>query len=174
MGYTTTFLGEFTITPALTEAQVSYLLKFSETRRMKRMAELARKLPDPCRTAVNLPIGRDGEYFVGWTRTESWGRDDSLLNYNLPPADQPGLWCHWVPTEEGTSLEWDGAEKFYDYVEWLEYLIKHFFTPWGRTLNGRVEWHGEEFEDIGIIRVKDNLVESKDAEIAKYLATILP
>ncbi len=29
------------------------------------------------------------------------------------PADQPGLWSQWVPSEAGSHLVWDGHEKFY-------------------------------------------------------------
>ena len=55
----------------------------------------------------------------------------------------PGLWCHWVPNGEGyswsgneaamdrdgTYLAWDGGEKFYDSVEWMEYIIDNFLRP---------------------------------------------
>lgn len=75
------------------------------------------------------------------------------------PDTQPSLWCQWVPTEDGAYLQWDGGEKFYEYVRWLKYLIRHFFIPWGRTLNGEVDWQGEESDDIGRIRVTDNVVQ---------------
>lgn len=77
----------------------------------------------------------------------------------------PGFWCQWVPTEDGWGLEWDGNEKFYNYVEWLDVLIKKFFIPWGITLNGDVEWFGEEHDDRGIIRVRDNVVKAYEATI---------
>ena len=57
-------------------------------------------------------------------------------------------------------MEWDGGEKFYNYVEWLEYLIKNFFEPWGYSLNGSVNWQGEEDEDNGTIVVKHNEVKA--------------
>ena len=37
-------------------------------------------------------------------------------------------------------------------------MIEHFFKPWGRYLNGKVRWRGEEFDDMGSINVKDNIV----------------
>lgn len=70
----------------------------------------------------------------------------------------PGVWCQWVPTDDGAGLKWDGNEKFTNYVEWLNYLIDHRFKPWGCVLNGRVRWHGEEAGDSGVIWVKDNQV----------------
>ena len=71
---------------------------------------------------------------------------------------QPGLWCQWVVSDDGKYLEWDGGEKFYNYVDWLKYLIRHFFQNWGLVLNGEIEWKGEEFNDVGKIVVKDNVV----------------
>ena len=59
-------------------------------------------------------------------------------------------------TAEG--IQWSGAEKFYDYVEWLQYLIDNFLKPWGYVLNGEVNWQGEREEDIGTILVASNLI----------------
>lgn len=73
-------------------------------------------------------------------------------------ADVPGIWCQWVPTDDGLGIEWDGNEKFYDYVEWLEYIIKHFLNPKDYLLNGAVRYQGEEIGDVGRIEVKDNKV----------------
>lgn len=69
----------------------------------------------------------------------------------------PGIWCQWVINADG-KLCWNGAEKFYNYIEWLEYLIEHFFMPKGYVLQGRIAYRGERFEDIGMICVKDNNV----------------
>lgn len=77
----------------------------------------------------------------------------------LAPEDrQPGLWCQWVPVDSGNALAWDEGEKFYEYIEWLDYLIRHFLGPWGYKLNGQVGWDGEESGDQGLIVVKDNLI----------------
>lgn len=78
---------------------------------------------------------------------------------------KPGYYCQWVVTEDGKYLEWDGNEKFYDYVEWLEWLIKNFFEPKGIILNGSLEWDGEEKGDVGKITVKDNVVTVKEGKI---------
>lgn len=77
-------------------------------------------------------------------------------------AGFPGFWCDWVPTEDGTGLEHNGNEKFYNYVEWLEYIIEHFVKPWNLKLNGEIEWRGEEWEDTGTIYVEDNIVRSEN------------
>lgn len=81
--------------------------------------------------------------------------------------DVPGSWCQWVPTEDGTGIEWDGTEKFYSYTEWLEYLVEHFLKPWGLVLSGSVVWHGEESGDSGVIYAKDNRVKAVPDEVVR-------
>ena len=71
-----------------------------------------------------------------------------------------------MPTEDAAGLEWDGGEKFYDYVEWLQYLITNFYGPWGYTLNGQIAWSGENSGDVGRITVKDNVVSRRAGEAA--------
>jgi hypothetical protein len=158
MGYTTDFTGTFTLDKPLTIAQFNYLKKFSEARHMRRNVALLIDRPDPARTKVGLPIGFEGEFYVG---------DDeyAVIDANQEPKTQPGLWCQWVPTDDGEGIEWDGGEKFYEYIPWLKYIIKNFLQPWGLTLNGEVEWEGEENTDIGKIIVKDNVVKAKRAKI---------
>jgi len=158
MGYATTFDGCFVLNKPLEQKQKDYLTAFADTRRMKRNAEAAIQFPDPIRNAVDLPIGVEGEYFVGGRGFCGQDRDDSILDYNESASTQPGLWCKWVPTEDGTAIEWSGAEKFYNYVEWLVYLVNNFLKPWGYVLNGQVDWQGEETEDFGTLYVKNNRV----------------
>lgn len=175
MGYTTEFDGEFTLDRPLTPERRRYLKAFAGTRRMKRDQAKAAKLEDPVRKAVDLPVGDEGGYVVP---AASFSEDDGLeidnfgqqgtpdvLNYNGPPAGQPGLWCQWEPNKGGTAIEWNGSEKFYSYVEWLRYLIHHFLAPWGHTLNGEVTWQGEESGDMGKIVVTDNEVTVKPGRV---------
>jgi hypothetical protein len=167
MGYTTDFEGHFTVTPALTPEHALYLQHFGQSRRMKRDPKKAEKLNDPVRLAVGLPIGVEGGYFVGNAETDSGQvHDDSIIEYNLPPKDQPGLWCQWEPNRnDPTVIEWDGTEKFYDYTEWLKYLIDNFLKRWEYKLNGEVTWQGENSGDMGIIRVDDNVIEVGEGEV---------
>lgn len=72
--------------------------------------------------------------------------------------DMPGDYCQWTPTEDGRGLEWDGHEEFYDYMEWLQWLIDHKFTPNGYVLTGSVAYQGEEVSDSGVLVVKDGKV----------------
>lgn len=143
----------------------------------------------PNRTPEQI-YGNDGEYFCMDDVQHGQLRDDSIIDYNESPGKleydknidfrlrwdenerrikdgkcQPGLWCQWVISEDGTLLEWDGGEKFYYYTEWLKYMISHFFQPWGIKLNGEIEWEGEDRNDRGKIVVKDNEVKIKQAKI---------
>jgi hypothetical protein len=156
MGYTTEFRGGFTIKGDITQEQIDYINKFSETRRMKRdnakLMELFKGehgLPGADKTNADAVYGIQGEYFVGGLGFAGQQNDASVINGNSPSTTQPGLWCQWVIADN--RLEWNGAEKFYDYTEWLEYLVENFFKPWGLEMSGEVEWRGEDWDDTGTI-----------------------
>jgi hypothetical protein len=142
MGYTTEFWGEVMIDPPLNEAEAEYLRKFANTRRMYR---------------------KKGPYFVDGSGDFGQGHDPDIIDFNNPDPSQPGLWCQWVPTPSRDALEWDGGEKFYDSVEWMQYIINHFLKPgafasrsgdpqfteftFDHTLNGVIDAQGEDPED---------------------------
>lgn len=152
MGYNTRFKGKFQVSPILKKEHQEYLTAFSETRRMKRDTDRVLQLPDPIRALVALPIGEDAAYFVGGTGFFGQDEDFSIVDYNSPPSGQPELWCMWVPSADGTAIKYDDSrEKFSNYIEWIEYLIKHFFSPWKYKLNGTVSWQGEISSDVGEI-----------------------
>jgi len=134
--------------------------------------------------------GNDGEYFAMDDNRHGQTDDASVIDFNTPPGQapydrttnfnniwdknetlinegkcQPGLWCKWRIDHNGNYLSWDGGEKFYNYVEWLKYLINHFFSKWGVLLNGEITWEGEESDDIGKIVVIDNVVTIKNGTI---------
>jgi hypothetical protein len=77
----------------------------------------------------------------------------------------PSYWCQWIPNEGATAIVWDETEKFYNYVDWIKYLIEKYLSPWGYELNGEVEWHGDEYGDIGKIVVEHNVVKILEGEI---------
>lgn len=160
MGYTTDFEGRIEIEPALNDLEIRYLIRFSETRRMDR---------------------EKGPYFIGGAGYA--GQDcgpDEIYNYNKPHSSQPGLWCQWLPTEDGTALVWNGAEKFYEAAAWMQYLMDHFVgcVPaakeelreltdvgdflQGHVCNGAISAQGEEPSDMWLLEVKDNQVFVQD------------
>jgi hypothetical protein len=165
MGYTTKFEGEFVLDKPLSAVHQAYLEMFSGTRRMKRNASLTRERVDHVRDHAGLPVGPEGAFYVGEGGYGGQNEGSDILNYNSPPKGQPGLWCKWEPTEDGQGIRWNGVEKFYDYVKWLEYLIENFLAPWGYVLEGEVTWQGEERSDMGKLIVKKNKVTAKKAKI---------
>lgn len=173
MGYSTVFNGSFKLDKPLKDCHRRYLTLFSETRRMARdpvkcnellenpkYQELAKLLKD-CEFTT---IGSQGEYFCG-TGMCGQEHDISVLDFNDEPEKQPGLWCHWVPNEDGTEIEWDGGEKFYNYVEWIKYVIENFLKPWGYVLSGEVTWEGDDSSDLGKIVIENNDVKIKQGKV---------
>ena len=158
MGYTTYFNGEFQFDKPVTEELKVYINKFSETRRMIRDNDKIKALyPNWEKLCFNGELGENGEYFIGGGENYFGdARDTSVIDHNKS-GSQPGLWCQWVIDEDG-ELVWDEGEKFYNYTEWLEYLIEHFFAPSGYVLNGTVFYEGEDSDDFGKIVVTDNVV----------------
>ncbi len=160
MGYTTEFFERFDLDKPLSKDHAAYLFRFNEIRHLA--IENVEDKDDPLRQAVGLPLGTEGEYFMG--------RECDDENGNHPPSTQPGYNCLWRPTHDGEGIEWDGYEKFYDFTEWLEYIIDHFLKVWGYALNGEVDWRGESHDDVGSIYVKNNVVEILSWQIVKEKA----
>lgn len=168
MGYTTYFSGHIEIEPRLNIHEIAYLNDFAGSRRMKRTA---------------------GPYYAHPGNDFGQGsREDEILEYNQPDDEQPGLWCQWVPTEDGTALVWDDGEKFYDSAEWMRYLIEHFLKPDARAktehkplfksevdrfehftfdhiCNGTIYAEGEDSSDRWKLVVTDNEVKTYDGHV---------
>lgn len=139
MGYTTEFEGRFDLNKKLDDDTFDFLAKLSDTRRMKRSFK-------------EESYGIEGEFYVE-------DDEENVTDPNTPPSTQPSLWCDWAPTVDGKGIEWNQAEKFYNYVEWLKYLIERVLKEKGYILNGTVKYQGEDEEDKGFIVVEDNIVD---------------
>lgn len=162
MGYQTWFTGGLEFDKPVSEEFANYINEFSNVRHMKRDPEKIMELcPDWEKYCFNGNLGPEGQYFIGerHIRNNSKLIDTSILDGNRPPKTQPGLWCQWVI--EGNELVWDQGEKFYEYEEWLVYLIDNFIAPSGYKLNGEIQFQGEDEDDFGTICVVDNEVEVK-------------
>lgn len=147
MGYHTNFSGAFQLNKPLTVKDFQFLKKINETRRMKRN--------------VGSEYGVEGEFYVDGGGFAGQNHESNIIDFNIPPRTQPGLWCKWTPNEDGTAIEWDGGEKFYNYVEWIKYIIEKILSPKGYVLNGEVNWYGEDRYDEGVICITDNVVTTK-------------
>lgn len=155
MGYSTIFIGALDFNKPVTNELQNYINTFSATRRMERNNEKIKELyPNWKQQCWHGNLGKNGEYFIG--DIDNCGRDisESIINYNEPPMTQPGLWCQWIIKDN--QLVWNEVEKFYSYVDWLEYLITNFFEPDGYILNGKIHFQGEDSDDNGMIIVTNN------------------
>lgn len=153
MGYDTEFFGEVAVSPPLNQAECAYLQKFAQARRMDR---------------------ERGPYFVDGSGSFGEGPDPDIRDSNQPPEGQPGVWCQWIPNEDGSALEWDEDEKFYEADSWMAYLIDHFLRPgaeasktddpqfveftFDHVLDGEIEAQGEEPSDMWLLRIENNVV----------------
>lgn len=158
MGYTTNFCGSFVFSRDLTEQEIAFINAFANTRRMRRdvaklQAEFEGKHGNPF-TPEN-PYGPEGAYFASEDNTTNYNHS-SILDHNSPPREQPGIWCQWIV--KNMQLCWNGSEEFDNYVEWLQYLLDHFFVPWGVKLNGAVQWEGDYSSDRGVISMRNNRI----------------
>jgi hypothetical protein len=152
MGYTTEFSGFIDIEPPLNAEEIAFLKKFADTRRMDRAK---------------------GPYFVDGSGDFGQGSDADIHDFNRPPSGQPGLWCQWVPSDDGARIEWNGVEKFYASEAWMRYIINHFLKPdaiaqsqlpflqCNHVCNGEIEAQGEEFSDRWKLIVEDNTVTTR-------------
>lgn len=134
-----------------------YVGGFGENLGQNETADVLDSNQPPGQPLRSRTVGGD---FMEWFDKQRSAEKDAVAN-----GAQPGLWCQWVLTNNGSRLEWDGGEKFYSYVEWLQYLITNFFQPWGIELNGEIGWRGEDRSDIGTIAVQRNLVTAAPGEL---------
>lgn len=158
MGYTTDFEGAVEVEPPLNKDEISFLKDLVESRRMHRL--------------------RGPLYVLG--ASDHFGNEDrsDVVDYNRPAVTQPGLWCQWEPSDDGYLIHWDGNEKFYYSVEWMQYIIENLLSEAGRdyveyhhsgdprldkftfnhVVNGEIHAQGEDEDDTWKLVVKDNIV----------------
>jgi hypothetical protein len=150
------------ISPPLKEEHKKYLLAFNAVRHMALRDGV--KIPCPTREAAGLP---DEARFCVVDLDHGNAR---IADYNRPPEGVPGLWCGWTVSDDGKYLQWDGVEKFYNYVEWLGFMMETFLISWGYTLEGMIDWQGEDPDDTGHIVIDQNRLNpaSKTALEAQY------
>ncbi|AYV85421.1 MAG: hypothetical protein Satyrvirus15_18 [Satyrvirus sp.] len=151
MGYNTEFKGCFKLNKPLDKKTRKLINGLSRTRRMKRdLTKLEMTFEEAAQ------YGIDGELYCP-AKTNLYGQDNdnSILDYNIPPYTQPGLWCCWNYNKDKNCIEWNGVEKFYYYVSWLKYLIERILEP-EYKLNGEMKYKGEDKKDSGTIYIVQN------------------
>ena len=95
-----------------------------------------------------------------------------LLEFNEDPdaineGDHPTRsYMQWVPSETLNAIVWDQNEKFYDYEEWLKWLL-NWLSVRGIEASGQLNWSGESSDDIGRITVLDSVMTVERGEKQK-------
>ena len=143
MGYTTYFDDEFKLDKTATIELINTLRGLATTRRVKRKVD-------------ETKYGVEGEFY--FKEDGYFMKETNIIDHNQPPRTQPGLHCQWELQEDLQTIKWDGNEKFYNYIEWIFYIIESVLKPAGYTLNGTVTWAGEDSDDFGRMEVKDNVL----------------
>ena len=150
MGYSTYLKGEIMVSPPLNKGEIEFLTAFNRTRHSQNKSSPYDVF------AGKLELRRDASF-------------RGVVKNSTCYEGMPGLWCHWIPSKDGSHIKWDGAEKTYDFSEWLSYLIVHFlglepkayqylnFLK-GHALSGVVEAYGERHDDLWRIVVYDSIV----------------
>ena len=77
-------------------------------------------------------------------------------------AGMPGFWCDYET--DGKTIGWNGSEKSYHMLEWMQLLIKRFFSKWGCILNGSLQAQGEDPSDEWSLVVRDNITSRKSID----------
>lgn len=90
------------------------------------------------------------------------------LNNFDPYQDQnpsyPELICQWIVADDKKHIVWDRVEKFYFFIEWLEYIIKYVLKPKNYILSGELIAEGDEDDDFGRIIITNNNVKYNKAK----------
>lgn len=166
MGYTTYFSGSFKLNKPLDDETFKLLKGLNETRRMKRNTAVLADLEGLTKKETIEKYGEDCGLWIGGDRYSIEGAD--VIDPNTPPEGQPSLWCNWMPDPTNKDeIYWDDGEKFYHYVEWIEYINDRILKPRGYKLTNESEvfWSGEDDTDLGIISVEDGEIVEKPAMI---------
>jgi len=156
MPYTTTFDGSFGVETYLDTETINLILGLNKSRRVKRDPKvLAKKLDISVKECLDTYLD-EGQLYV--PESDDVTDDESVIDFNEPPADQPGLFCKWTVDVEDNSIVWDGSKDFPEFFEWLNYLMETILIPRGYTVNGKVRYVGKRLDDMGIIEIKKNCV----------------
>ena len=84
-----------------------------------------------------------------------------ILEANNDPdsiqGEHPRSYMQWVPTQSLDHIVYDGNEKFYEYVDWMKWLV-NYLKGIGITADGEIDWSGDQAGDTGTIVVANSEV----------------
>ena len=80
-------------------------------------------------------------------------------------GEHPRSYMQWVPTQSLDHIVYDGNEKFYEYVDWMKWLV-NYLKGIGITADGEIDWSGDQAGDTGTIVVANSEVTVRDHKTA--------
>lgn len=148
MGHTTVYEGSVSVTPSLNEHEIAFLERYAGS------------------TSIETP---SGPYWFGERTAEDKAYYDRLPGRAIRVSGTPGYRCEWKPDREGTSLAWNGAEKFYHGEKWMQYLIAQFLGPDARLRDELVHpvrgrHYAAQFEHFTFDHVLEGSIEAYCAD----------
>lgn len=172
MGYHTEIKGGYVVTGNITPSLVSFVNEYNKARHYKvNMDAILLYFPSIVEQhGLNGSAGKNGEFLT----LDVYHYGKGFADYNTyNPSCPDSFWCQWalfddydasdpistcyeINEKDALWLKWDGGEKFYEYEEWLRFLILNVFEPNGVLLNGAVITYGEGYADSEYIVVKNN------------------
>ena len=151
--------GTLKITPEPNESIKNLLQGLNRTRRMARDIGKLAELNNISPVMAERLYGKEGELYYEDFPNSDQTRDPSIIDYNRPPGNQPSLWNNWILDPETSTLSWEPHDKFYNYREWLTYIIDDILAPDGYKVNGYIKWVGDEHPlDRGYTCVNNNII----------------
>jgi hypothetical protein len=99
---------------------------------------------------------------IALSRALTMGEAKDLLELNEEPekitdAGKLTGYMQWVPSESLDAIVWDQQEKFYDYEQWMEWVLR-WLDERGVKASGQLDWRGESAGDIGRIVVAESVM----------------
>lgn len=175
MGYYTDFSGSFRIKELISRKEIEYFNRFCNTRHMRLNTECLKKnFPNEVeKYSLNGNLGFEGMWYAPGNLGPDFGNSfvldgnhcsSEILKISENKSLYPSmLWCDFVldPVDGYEKLKdknidkfecilnHDGAEKSYDYYEWLVFLCKTLLKNY--DVNGVMVAMGEETGDRNII-----------------------
>jgi len=98
---------------------------------------------------------------------DTWNMDHTLALLIVPMLKQLKKTKHGAPNVESSDVPLFLKPTQLEISRYREEgtTDKNFFKRWGYTLNGEIEWQGEDYADIGKILVTDNEIKVKQGKI---------
>lgn len=70
----------------------------------------------------------------------------------------PSIHCDFEVNSDATGLVWNGSEKTYEAIDWIQLICDDFLDEFGVLANGSLVANGESRGDVWRLDVKDNVV----------------